>query len=758
MNEKTAANVLQQAYGLEAQRLTPMAGYGSTNYRVETTRAQYVLKRYPADFAHRHWVAAENEVCALLSRAFPGQFPQPVSNQYDQWQTEQEDGIWRLLTFLPGTFWAEAKPGLPAAYELGLFLARMHEVLADYRHPAIEGRRIPWDLQHCLDNQPLLASVQDSRRRNLAAYFFQQFALEVAPHLPTLPRQTIHSDANDWNVLVEGQEIRGLIDFGDMNYGPRIHELAIAASYLLLEQADPLAWLEQLVKGFHALRPLETMETDLLYYLIAGRWCTSVVQSSKTQKEQPDNPYISVTEGPAWRMLERWISIHPGLVADRLRACLDQPVRPRTSVDELVNRRQQVLSPSLSLSYQQPLLLEKGAFQYLYDGEGHAVLDAYNNIIQVGHAHPRVVEAAHRQMARLNTNTRYLYPILYDYAEQLLQLFPASLNRVFFVNSGSAASDLAIRLARNFTQRQGVLVLEEGYHGNTALGIAISHYKYAHRGGKGKPDWITEAALPDTYRGLYRDPDSAGSRYAADVLAQLDKAREYPAAFIAEPIVGCGGQVPLAPGYLPALYPELRRRGVLCISDEVQVGFGRLGPLFWGFTMHRVVSDIVILGKPMGNGHPIGAVVTTSEIADAFANGMEFFSSFGGNPVSCAIGQAVLNVLAEEELPGNALRTGNYLRGQLQALGRQYQEIGDVRGEGLFLGVDLVEAGNPDRPATGLAKAVKNALREQHILVSTDGPADNVLKIKPPLCFNQKNADRLVEALAGILHKKKRET
>jgi len=395
--------------------------------------------------------------------------------------------------------------------------------------------------------------------------------------------------------------------------------------------------------------------------------------------------------------------------------------------------------------------MNRAAFQYMYDSHGNTFLDAYNNIPHVGHSHPKVVEAGQRQMAKLNTNTRYVYDLLAEYSEKLLAKFPSKLNKVFFVNSGSAASDLAIRMAKHHTKKTQLLVMEHGYHGNTQLGIDISDYKFNNLKGQGQKEGILKTTLPDTYRGKFSG-ENAGKLYADEAIKNLDKTQQSVAAFISEPIVGCGGQVPLANGYLKELYPVLQKHGTICISDEVQTGFGRLGTHFWGFEMHDVVPDMVVLGKPMGNGHPIGAVVVTDDIAKSFENGVEFFSSFGGNPVSCAIGLSVLEVLEDEGLQQNAAAVGNHYKSLFKELQIKYGCIGDVRGEGLFLGIDIVKEGSKTSDRK-LASTIKNELRNRHILISTDGPDDNVLKTKPPLSFTKKNAEEVVQTIDAILKK-----
>jgi 4-aminobutyrate aminotransferase-like enzyme len=395
----------------------------------------------------------------------------------------------------------------------------------------------------------------------------------------------------------------------------------------------------------------------------------------------------------------------------------------------------------------------KAAFQYMYDASGKTYLDARNNIPHVGHCHPKVVQAGQQQMALLNTNTRYLYDQLNDYAEQLLAKFPEPLNKVFFVNSGSAASDLAIRLAYTHTNQRDVMVVEHGYHGNTKTDIDISPYKFEGKGGEGPASYILKVPIPDTFRGPYRDNEGkAGKLYAHEAIRLLNKNDRKVAAFICEPVIGCGGQIPLPKGYSKEVYSAIRSQGGVCISDEVQTGFGRLGEHFWGFQMQDVVPDIVILGKSMGNGHPLAAVVTSSEVARSFENGMEFFSSYGGNPVSCAIGRAVLEVIEEEELQRNALETGNCFKKRLSMLAENCPEMGDVRGLGLFLGIEFVKDQDTLEPYTRLAKHVENQLRENGILVGTDGPYENVIKIKPPMCFSKSNMQQLVDELETIIN------
>jgi 4-aminobutyrate aminotransferase-like enzyme len=354
-------------------------------------------------------------------------------------------------------------------------------------------------------------------------------------------------------------------------------------------------------------------------------------------------------------------------------------------------------------------------------------------------------------MAKLNTNTRYLYDSLNEYAEKLLSKFPGSLDKVFFVNSGSAATDLALRMAEVHTGSKRTMVMEHGYHGNTLSAVDVSYYKFNNPKGAGRKEHIVVTPIPDTYRGKYtKDDGNAGRLYAKDAIKLVENSDAPIGTFICEPMLGCGGQVPLAKGYLKHIYPVIREQGGVCIMDEVQTGFGRMGDYYWGYEAQDVVPDMVILGKPMANGHPMGAVVCTSEIASSFEKGVEFFSSFGGNPVSCAIALAVLEVIDDENLQENAKNVGDYYKSMLTALQKKYPCIGDVRGSGLYLGVEIVKDHSMD-PDTWLAQHIKNELRNAYILISTDGPFESVLKSKPPLRFTKEDAIKTVEQIDKVL-------
>ena len=426
-------------------------------------------------------------------------------------------------------------------------------------------------------------------------------------------------------------------------------------------------------------------------------------------------------------------------------------------ISNILKKRSKYLAPSLSLSYDEPLFIERGEGQYLFDHEGNKYLDAINNISHVGHCHPKVVEAAYQQSKLLNTNTRYLHESILDYASNLIDKLPDKLTTCFFTNSGSESNDLALRIARLYNNSKESIVMSGAYHGHTNSLIDISPYKFFGSGGAGKKDFVHVIPMPDEFAGEHLDAKSNFSDYYITVLKnKIDKIKKDGkklAFFIIEPIMGCGGQVIIPTDFMKEAFVLVKEAGGLFIVDEVQIGFGRIGTHFWGFEMSSVQPDIVTLGKSIGNGHPLSAVITTKHIAETFNNGMEYFNSFGGNPVSCKIGQSVLDIIEDEGLQNNAQEAGKYLLNGLNLLQQKNSLIGDVRGRGLFIGVEIIKNNNKLSPDAIVADKIVNALRHKRVLISSDGPNHNVLKIKPPMVFNIQDADYLLESLEAVMKK-----
>ena len=447
------------------------------------------------------------------------------------------------------------------------------------------------------------------------------------------------------------------------------------------------------------------------------------------------------------------LDIWKGLCPDPNLLFKNQKLEPSNNIADssLINYRKEHLGKSLSLQYKVPIKMVRGAGQYLIDQYGRKYLDTVNNVAHVGHENFRVVKVGREQMALLNTNSRYLHENINQLAEELLKTLPPELSVLHFVNSGSEANELAIRMVKAATGEKDIIASEVGYHGNSNMCVDISSYKFDGKGGEGAPEHTHIFPLPDAFRGKYRGKDS-GLKYAEEVLNEMKNIQSKGrgvGALIVESIISCGGQIELPDGFLDKAYEHIRNAGGLCISDEVQVGCGRVGKAFWGFQLHGVVPDIVTIGKPLGNGHPLAAVASTQEVAEKFANGMEYFNTFGGNPVSCAIGTAVLRTVKEGKLQENALEVGEYLKQHLEQLAIEFPIIGDVRGQGLFLGFELVDKAMT--PLGAKADYLANRMKDHGILMSTDGPDNNVLKIKPPLVFTRDNAEELVLYLRKIL-------
>lgn len=755
-------SLLQKYYRISAS-IQCLSGYDEENYlAVSTDRKKFILKVSAAE----HGATSMSGQVAMmdhLENAFPEGGFQRVVSPFDAGKkliTVQKAGkeyYLRLLTFLEGAFWHETSHKSPTLYEsLGSFLGSMDRELRDFSHPGLH-RNLAWDISRSADAVDKLRFIADPAKRRIADYFLLQFQTEVLPLLSSLRHACVHNDANDYNILVSGGKVVGLIDFGDAVYTALINNLAIACTYAIMHEENPLDCARHIVRAYHNAYPLRPEEADILYYLIAARLCVSVTQSAFNASQSSVNEHHFLSEKPAWDLLYKWIKLNPLKAADAFRQeCgFHRLIQPQADYDGLLKDRRSFIGRNLSISYKSPLKIIKGALQYLYDDKGNTFVDCVNNVSHVGHCHPAVVRAMQKQIATLNTNTRYLHDNMVDYAKALTDTLPSHLRVCYFVNSGSEANDLAIRMARHFTGRHDVIVLDHAYHGTSTLAIEMSPYKFDSKGGGGQKPYIHKALSPDLYRGDYRyGNEAAGEKYAESVARTLDTLNNNgtpAAAFICETLLGVGGQIPLPDGYLKHVYKHVRNSGGVCIADEVQVGFGRVGEKFWGFELQDVEPDIVVMGKPMGNGHPLAAVVVTEEIAGAFNNGLEYFNTFGGNPVSMATGMAVLNVIKDEKLQQHALETGSYLMNLLKRLMTQYPIIGDVRGHGLFVGAEMVTSRDSKEPAVAEINTVVERMKERGFLLSTDGPLNNVLKIKPPLVFGKVDADELVYHLNRVL-------
>jgi 4-aminobutyrate aminotransferase-like enzyme len=748
-----AIRLARDHYGLGAEA-SPLPSERDQNFLLTTASGvRFVLKIANATEA-RAGLEAQNAAMARVA-ARSGRAPRVIPTLAGE-SIVSTDGphLVRLVTYLPGIPLAEQRERTPGLLEdLGRAVAEVDAALADWDDPAIH-RDFHWDLANASRAIPQhLPLVRDERLRRLVRELSARAGRIVEARQPWLRRGAIHNDANDWNVLVTGGRVSGLIDFGDMVASWTVADLAVAIAYAVLDAPDPLSVAAPIARGYHRGFPLRDEEIAALFPLVCLRLCLSVCIAAWQQRQRPDDEYLGVSQGPIGRTLPALGAIDEVRAENVLReAC---GLEPRLPADQIAAARTRLIGGNLSVGYRQPVHLVRGWMQYLFDADGRRYIDGYNNVPHVGHCHPAIVEAAERQMRTLNTNTRYLHESLERYAERLTSTLPPPLRVCYFVNSGSEANELALRLARTHTRQRDLIVLDAAYHGNTTTLIDISPYKFNGPGGSGKPAWVHVAPVPDVYRGAHKADDSrAGEKYAEAVdriLGALRARGTGVCGYIAESCPSVAGQIMLPPGYLAAVYRLVRDAGGVCIADEVQTAYGRIGTHFYGFQQQDVVPDIVVLGKPIGNGHPIGAVVTTAEIASSFANGMEFFSTFGGNTVSCVIGTAVLDVLRDEGLQAHASRVGSRLIGKLRPLVGAHPLVGDVRGSGLFVGVELVRDRETLEPATREASDVANRLRERGILIGTDGPFHNVLKVRPPMPFSDADADALVSALDAAL-------
>jgi len=762
--------LLSEFFGIKPQKIAPLNGDRYQNFLLQLDKGQKLVLKIASDFDREDSLDFENQALLLLNRKLAGyRFPRPVAARNGQLiipfsASDKKLYRARLFEFVEGTPLAAVKtinPGL--WWEIGTLLARIDLVLKDFYHPG-QRRLLPWDVKNVLLAVDRLKYLSDPAGRRKLDYCLLQYETLVRPEEHRLRKQVIYNDANEHNFLLtpvrkSNFRLVGLIDFGDMTESYLAAEPALALTYALMlasDSTDKEKVASKILDAYHSVNSLKNEELDLIFYLILARLVISLTMSAWRRRVEPRNAYMRVSEEPGWKLLDYLLSENPEKWRRLFyRSCGLKTASPAPEKNRLLSFRKAHVSEALSLSYRKPLHLIKGAGQFLFDSEGRSYLDCVNNVCHLGHCHPRVARAVARQMTVLNTNTRYVYEQMSAYVEKLLARFPRKFTHCFLVNSGSEANDLALRLARNFTGGSELLVIDGAYHGNLTSLVEISPYKFDGPGGKGAPPFVHKLPTPDPYRGLYRGrSEETADRYAAEVkklVARLQAENKKLVGIIAESIMSCAGQVFFPPRFLKKAFEIVKAAGGVTIADEVQVGFGRPGYFFWGFESQEASPDIVTLGKPIGNGHPIGAVVTTAEIAGRFVTGMEYFNTFGGNPVSCAAGLAVLEAIEEEHLQENARRVGDYFLRELKKLQAGHRLVGEARGLGLFLGVELVRDRKTLEPATGEAKDIIEQMKKRGVLLSTDGPFRNVIKIKPPLVFTSKDVDRVVENLDLVL-------
>jgi 4-aminobutyrate aminotransferase-like enzyme/Ser/Thr protein kinase RdoA (MazF antagonist) len=755
LDVRHAEEIARTRYGLDTTA-APLVSERDQNFRLtDDSGAAWVLK---VSNAVEDRGVVEMEVAAVdwIASVDPG-LPVPLArpaldgSAVTTAVVDDAEHLVRLLPLLPGRSAAPTDLGPDALTHLGEVVGRIGLALRGFFHPAA-GRTIWWDQRHLPDLARRVPLTDGPERRELLGRVLERFQRRVVPVLPTLRSQLIHNDVTLDNLLLDGDDrVTGIIDFGDMAHTALILDVPATLQSLVRDRTDLFAVTDAFVAGYASVLPLEEGEAELLGDLLAGRMAQTILISAWRMPQHPDNDYIRGWAGPAWELLEQMEAIGFDEASRRMAAIARAPLRRHTADDQLLARRQRVLGTALeSLSYREPLHLVRGDGAWMEAADGRRYLDAYNNVPVVGHAHPRVVAAISRQAATLNTNTRYLHEHVVQLAERLVATMHDGLDTVLFVNSGSEANDLAWRLATTYTGANAGLATAWSYHGVTAAVADVTASEWPD--GK-QPDGVEVFDAPDTYRGPYADADdpaAVGRAQIAAAVGRLSAQGRRPAALYVDSTFTADGIFVPEPATVGAIVAAARDAGALFVADEVQSGHGRTGEL-WGYSRWGVTPDIVTLGKPMGNGHPIAAVITRAEIVDRFGARTTFFSTFGGNPVACAAALAVLDVLEAEGLVARAAGVGDRLRSELEELAVRHDVIADVRGRGLMTGVELVRDRTSREPARDLAQRVKDEMAERGVLIGTTGRDGNTLKIRPPLCLSYEEADLIVTTLGGVL-------
>ena len=597
-----------------------------------------------------------------------------------------------------------------AVHEFAATHARLNIALRSFFHPAAR-RDLLWSLEQTPRLRPLLDAVEDRRHRAIVERVVDTFEECVVPRWLHLRANLVHGDFTLGNVLLgDDNRISGIVDFGDCAYGAQVGDFAIAVASLLRGRphGDVFRFGRVAVDGYASRLPFEPEELAVLGHLVAARLAMVVTISAWRVRRYPENAeYIQAEDDDSLALLELFDELGPDRVARELGA-----PQPSVSTPELVERRAHTLGALVTpLTYSQPVHTLRGEGVWLFDADGNRLLDAYNNVPVVGHCHPRVTEAVVRQTRALNTHARYLYEPLIELAERLLEAMPsaARLDTVMLVNSGSEANDMAWRIASAATGSRGAIVTEHAYHGVTEAIAALSPEEWP-RGYN--PPHVTRIPVPGLETGKL------------DGLA---------ATFLDCGLTSDGIWTP-APADVGALVDTTHAAGGLFVADEVQAGYGRFGGHLWSFEHYGVTPDIVTLGKPMGNGYPVAALITRRELVERFPFAGEVFSTFGGNPVAAQAALAVLDVIEDERLLDRVARVGGLLHSTLG-------EFAEVRGRGLLVGVQLASADE--------AAHTVDRLREEGILIGRTGAQGDVLKIRPPLVFGEQHVTLLAEALRG---------
>lgn len=782
-----AQRIARETYGL-AVSITALSGERDRNFHLRAAdRREYVLKIIDAA-ADPQATDCQVRVLRHLAEQDPA-LPVPrlfaTLSGEDVGRVDHDGGVCAtcLIEYLPGQLLATLTPSAALLQNLGVSLARLDRALQGFFHPAL-AQILAWDVRRL----PELAAFSGELRSAALRRCVETVTVALKERMPALRglrSQAIHGDCHAYNLLVDagGSLVSGILDFGDMIHAPLVFEPAIAMSELLTEAIAPLDALPRVLQGYAQDHRLQDAEVDLLYDVITARHAVTILVHAWRSRHDPEGARVlDAAAANAGASLESLMQVGrealtrvwhkaagtraaAGAGSKAARAAMgaaSDAVAPGATASpagtDIRLRRQRLLGAGAELFYEQPLHIVRGDGVWLYDAAGVPYLDVYNNVPHVGHAHPAVVQAIQRQCATLATHTRYLHAAILDYAEQLTARLPAHLDACIFVNSGSEANDVAWRIAQSATGHKGGLVMEHAYHGITDAVAALTPANGQSR----DPRVATLKAPPAGLRhyDTIGPAELAAAGEDAEQAIRLLASRGFaPAAFFMDTALTSNGVYDPPAAWAHALADRVHAAGGLVVADEVQYGLGRCGSNFWGFERRGLVPDIVTMGKPVGNGYPIGVVVTSRRLIEAFQARFGFFSTFGGNAVAAAAGLAVLEVLDREQLVANARDTGGYLYARLEALAARHECLGAVRGAGLLLGVAI--PGADAHAAKMRAKKLVNLLASQHrVLIGSEGPSGNVLKLRPPMPFRPEHADLLVDALdaaatlveSGIAH------
>jgi 4-aminobutyrate aminotransferase-like enzyme/aminoglycoside phosphotransferase (APT) family kinase protein len=749
----------RETYGLTG-RWTPLAGERDQNFHVvEDGGDSWTLKMcnpnegagmlacQAAALEHIATTAPDLAV-PRLRRTLTGEALPSLAAGGRQWPA-------LVLSHLPGEVVGSRVLEAGQLLAIASALARLGIALRGFINGAPAGRHLIWDTQHAADLDHLIPDLP-AGDQPLAAEVLRRHRDVSLPRLRRLRSQIIHGDVQPHNTLLAADgALSGFIDFGDMVHSALIIDLANAAADFLAPGFDNERILHAMVRGYAGIVRLEEEEADLLYDLIETRLVMApLIETLKARNGILARGYSEAVSGRIMNTVRELRGLGPQRLRLLLRraAAWPEPSGVFLSAATAIARRRKVMGAKPNVFYDPPLHIVKGEGVWLTDSSGHRFLDCYNNVPHVGHCHPYVTEAVVRQSRRLNTNTRYITDQSIDYAERLAALTEPGLTAVVFVNSGSEANDLAWRMAKAWTGRSGGLAMDFAYHGVTE---AMDAFSPSNAPASWQAPHIRLLPPPCFYRGTYpAGTTNAGEKFAALAeapIAELEAAGLGVAAAIVDSAFMTNGILAAPEGYVAGLAARVWRAGGLFIADEVQAGFGRLGGEFWGHRRYGVVPDVITIGKPAGNGYPVGAVITRHEILECFLKSGPFFSTFGGNNVACAAGVAVLDVIRDEHLVSRAEMVGDHFRRRLQGLKARHELVGDVRGVGLALAVELVRNRRTREPADRETQRLLNLVRDEGVLFGSEGRFGNVVKIRPPIVITAQQADLAVAALDKAL-------